>query len=167
MDEKYVWPNNFFRNVDFLCFEIVFLSFFYTLSLLIANRVRGCFSIAEIALHGPLCIIIYIWAIELSFPFTLPFISPRAINPFLLLTRANVTTRLIYFRSRSLVFFLSPPFDVATLDCSVNSASRKHPLSIACTRLPLPPDWWTAFKSIARISRISHATRVAISVDLR
>lgn len=101
-------------------------------------------------------IYIHIQAIELSFPFTLPFISPRAINPFLLLTRASVTTGLIYFRSRSPAFFLSPPFDVATLDCSVNSASGEHPLSFMCTRLLLPLDWWTAFKSIARISRASY-----------
>jgi len=92
------------------CRLFVFRSFFYHFfhSFLTANIF---FFISDIY---RLCMC----AFELSFPFILPFISPRAINPFLLLTRTSVTTRLINFRSRSPVFFLSPPFWLATLDCS-------------------------------------------------
>jgi len=132
--------NNFSRNVNdcFLDFENLFIFLLFPSSLRVfLDSSRNNASRSSV----------YMWMIELSFPFTLPFISPRAINPFLLLTRASITTCLIYFRSRSPMFFLSPPFDVATLNCSVNSASGEHPLSFTCTRLLLPLDWWIAFKS--------------------
>lgn len=158
-------PNNFFRNLS-NCFSCIEQSSFYRIVAFhpFYPHYESSVSFSIEAPRGP--VYIYMWAIELSFPFTSPFISPRAINPFLLLTLMSVTTRLIYFRSRSPTFFLSPPFDVATLDCSVNSASGEHPLSFTCTRLPLPLGWWTAFKSLhADFTRFMHYP--AISADLR
>lgn len=95
-----------------------------------------------------------IWTIGLSFPFTSPFIPPRAINPFLFLTRANTLLRVwfIFARTRRR-FSFHLPFDAATLSVgrSIPPARAQHPLSSrvyhACIRLFLL--WWTASNHIA------------------
>jgi len=108
--------------------------------------------VSEIAFYG-----LYMCVFELSFPFILSFISPQAINPFLLLTRVSVTTRLINFRSRSPVFFLSPPFwrSYSRL-LSVNSASGSI-LYLSCVPGCL---FLTADERFLKVSHGLHALHV-------